>query len=54
MIYRYQVQLKGIDGPLPDEPKQQHIGYKVGDHVWIKTPLKDGAHTLMHMDALQV
>ena len=38
LIHCYRVRLKGINALPPDETKQLHIGYDVGDHVWLKTP----------------
>lgn len=37
MIHHYQIWQKGIGTLPPNEPEQQHIGYKVEDCVWVKT-----------------
>lgn len=38
MIHQYQVQLEGINAIPLAEPKQQHIGYEVGDCAQLKVP----------------
>ena len=38
MVYRYRIQLKGINGTSVPTHNQQQAVFKPGDRVWVKTP----------------